>query len=53
MADHFGIPIVTFVDTPGAFAGKLAEELGQVSPAPLLHLLHVNTCFCAYVFMLD
>lgn len=28
-ADHFGFPIVTFVDTPGAFAGKLAEELGQ------------------------
>lgn len=29
-ADHFGFPIVTFVDTPGAFAGKAAEEQGQV-----------------------
>jgi len=28
-ADKFGIPIVTFVDTPGAYAGKKAEELGQ------------------------
>lgn len=28
-ADKFGIPIVTFVDTPGAFAGRSAEELGQ------------------------
>lgn len=28
-ADKFGFPIVTFVDTPGAFAGKNAEELGQ------------------------
>ena len=29
-ADKFGLPIVTFVDTPGAYAGKAAEELGQV-----------------------
>jgi acetyl-CoA carboxylase carboxyltransferase component len=28
-ADKFGFPIVTFVDTPGAYAGKNAEELGQ------------------------
>ena len=28
-ANKFGIPIVTFVDTPGAYAGKKAEELGQ------------------------
>ena len=28
-ADHFGFPIVTFVDTPGAYAGKAAEESGQ------------------------
>lgn len=28
-ADKFGFPIVTFVDTPGAYAGKAAEELGQ------------------------
>ena len=35
-ADKFGFPIVTFVDTPGAYAGKAAEELGQVGGALLL-----------------
>lgn len=29
MADRFGMPIVTFVDTPGAYPGKEAEERGQ------------------------
>ncbi len=29
LADHFGIPIVTLVDTPGAFPGVEAEERGQ------------------------
>ena len=29
LADRFGIPIVTLVDTPGAYAGKGAEERGQ------------------------
>ncbi|RMZ55871.1 hypothetical protein APUTEX25_003837, partial [Auxenochlorella protothecoides] len=29
MADKFGFPIITFVDTPGAYAGLKAEELGQ------------------------
>eukprot|EP00850_Spirogloea_muscicola_P020119 SM000207S06194 [mRNA] locus=s207:121098:124355:- [translate_table: standard] len=28
-ADHHGFPILTFVDTPGAYAGVSAEELGQ------------------------
>lgn len=28
-ADKFGVPIVTFVDTPGAFPGLEAEERGQ------------------------
>jgi len=28
-ADKFGLPIITLVDTPGAYAGKAAEELGQ------------------------
>ncbi|KAL2233915.1 acetyl-coenzyme A carboxylase carboxyl transferase subunit alpha, chloroplastic [Sesamum indicum] len=28
-ADHHGFPIVTFVDTPGAFADLKSEELGQ------------------------
>lgn len=31
MADHFNIPIVTFVDTAGAYPGIDAEERGQAS----------------------
>ncbi|MEO1120827.1 MAG: acetyl-CoA carboxylase carboxyltransferase subunit alpha [Pseudomonadota bacterium] len=29
MADRFNLPVVTFVDTPGAYPGKGAEERGQ------------------------
>ena len=29
MADKFNMPIVTFIDTPGAYPGKEAEERGQ------------------------
>ena len=29
MADHFGLPVVTFVDTAGAYPGLGAEERGQ------------------------
>jgi acetyl-CoA carboxylase carboxyl transferase subunit alpha len=29
MADKFGLPVITLVDTPGAFPGKGAEERGQ------------------------
>ncbi|WP_196891675.1 acetyl-CoA carboxylase carboxyltransferase subunit alpha [Aureivirga marina] len=29
MAEKFGIPVVTFLDTPGAFPGLEAEERGQ------------------------
>ena len=28
-ADRFGLPILAFIDTPGAYAGLLAEEQGQ------------------------
>ena len=28
-ADRFGLPIISFIDTPGAYAGLLAEEQGQ------------------------
>lgn len=28
-ADHHGFPILSFIDTPGAYAGIKAEELGQ------------------------
>jgi acetyl-CoA carboxylase carboxyl transferase subunit alpha len=29
MADRFGLPVITFVDTPGAYPGIGAEERGQ------------------------
>ena len=29
LADHFGIPVITFIDTPGAYPGIGAEERGQ------------------------
>ena len=29
LADRFGVPVVTLVDTPGAYPGKGAEERGQ------------------------
>jgi acetyl-CoA carboxylase carboxyl transferase subunit alpha len=29
MADRFGLPVITLVDTPGAFPGVQAEERGQ------------------------
>ncbi|HIF55054.1 MAG TPA: acetyl-CoA carboxylase carboxyl transferase subunit alpha, partial [Methylococcaceae bacterium] len=29
LAEKFGLPVVTFIDTPGAYAGLLAEEQGQ------------------------
>lgn len=29
MADRFGIPVITLIDTPGAYPGKGAEERGQ------------------------
>ena len=29
MAEKFSIPIVTFIDTPGAYPGVGAEERGQ------------------------
>ena len=28
-AEKFGRPIITFIDTPGAYPGKEAEERGQ------------------------
>lgn len=31
MAEHFGFPVVTFVDTPAAYPGVEAEERGQGS----------------------
>ena len=30
LADKFNLPVITFIDTPGAYPGKGAEERGQV-----------------------
>ena len=39
-ANKFGLPIVTLVDTPGAYAGKAAEELGQVDEFDRMRRVH-------------
>lgn len=43
-ADHHKFPIITFVDTPGAFADLKSEELGQVC----VHNLFVLFCQTIY-----
>lgn len=44
MADKFGLPLVTFVDTPGAYPGIGAEERGQAEAIAtcLQTLMQVN-----------
>lgn len=42
-ADHHGFPIVTFVDTPGAFADLKSEELGQVYGTLFVLTFELNT----------
>lgn len=41
-ADHHGFPIITFIDTPGAYADLKSEELGQV----------LNHVFVAHIYFL-
>lgn len=45
LAERFNLPVITFIDTPGAYPGKLAEENGQSSAIShaLLKMLEVNT----------
>ena len=40
LAERFGLPLITFIDTPGAFPGIDAEERGQ-SEAIATNLLHM------------
>ena len=55
-ADHHGFPIVTFIDTPGAFADLKSEELGQVCEQLYLYFLlgslsilgHLICLFCTF-----
>lgn len=37
-ADHHGFPIITLIDTPGAYADLKSEELGQVGRTVFLSL---------------
>ena len=37
-AEKFGLPIVSFVDTPGAYPGLEAEERGQEKPLPAIFM---------------
>lgn len=43
-AHHHGFPIVTFIDTPGAFADLKSEELGQVC---------INICAFVFFYLMD
>lgn len=44
-ADHHKFPIITFVDTPGAYADMKSEELGQVCAHSVFVLL-VDLALC-------
>ena len=41
-ADKFGMPILTFIDTPGAWSGVEAEKLGQGEA--IAYNLRANVC---------
>lgn len=43
-AEKHGFPIITFVDTPGAFADLKSEELNQVVFLALFFSTLTNTC---------
>jgi acetyl-CoA carboxylase carboxyl transferase subunit alpha len=45
MAEKFGLPVITFIDTPGAFPGIGAEERGQSEAIArnLLEMSHLKT----------
>ena len=45
LANRFQIPVITFVDTPGAYPGIGAEQRGQASAiANSIGVLHVSNC---------
>lgn len=45
MAERFKMPIITFIDTPGAYPGVGAEERGRRKP---LHATCVKCLASAY-----
>jgi len=44
-ADHFGLPVITLIDTPGAFPGIDAEERGQAEAIAQ----SIETCLSLHV----
>ena len=42
MADRFGLPVITLIDTPGAFPGVQAEERGQAEAIARSTQAHVS-----------
>lgn len=51
MAEKFGLPIVTFIDTPGAYPGIGAEERGQAEAIAynLREMAHLKTPILVFV----
>ena len=51
MAEKFGLPIVTFIDTPGAYPGIGAEERGQAEAIAynLREMAHLKTPIIVFV----
>ncbi len=46
LAERLGLPIVTFVDTPGASPDAASEERGQAEAIAQLHRDHDHACGC-------
>jgi acetyl-CoA carboxylase carboxyl transferase subunit alpha len=51
LAERFGAPVVTLIDTPGAYPGLGAEERGQAEAIArnLLEMARLNTVFIAAI----
>lgn len=52
-ADHHGFPIVSFIDTPGAYADLKSEELGQVCVDSFLSFHEIILSLTNYSLYLD
>jgi len=51
MADKFGVPVILFIDTPGAYPGIGAEERGQAEAIAynLREMIHLKVPLIAFV----
>ena len=50
LADKFNIPVISFIDTPGAYPGVGAEERGQAEAIArcIQKSLEIRVAFCVY-----